>query len=168
MKKVIFSLFILGLTIQLYAQEPTITELEEVVLVNNYKYLSGTDASDMPVEANQLQIKAANFDIKTLDIYTDEYDYYDVYFIIPDGKILATYDSNGVILRTAEKYKDTDLPKPILISVLKRFPNWNITKDVYLVKYNEGETAKKKYKITLTNGDKRIKIKLDAEGNFLK
>ncbi|WP_028281925.1 hypothetical protein [Olleya marilimosa] len=167
MKKVIIGLFIFGLTFQMYAQDPDPIKLDEVILVHNYKYLSSTDATDMPIEADQLQIRVANFDIKTLDVYADEYEFYDVYFIIPDGKILATYDSNGKILRTAEKYKDVDLPMPILKSVLKRFPNWDITKDVYLVKYTEGEEAKKKYKITLTNGDQRIKVKLDAEGNFL-
>ncbi|QXP58353.1 nicotinate-nucleotide adenylyltransferase [Olleya sp. HaHaR_3_96] len=167
MKKVMIGLFVFGLTIQMYGQDPTPIELDEVVLVNNYKYLSSTDAADMPIEADQLQISAANFDVKTLDIYADEYEFYDVYFIIPQGKILATYDSDGKILRTAEKYKDVDLPAPILFSIIKRFPKWGIEKDVYLVNYTEDKIAKKKYKITLTNGDKRIKVKLDGDGNFL-
>ena len=168
MKKVIFGLFIFGLTMQLYAQEPTITELEEVVLVNtNYKYINGTDAEDLAIPVEELELKAANFDIKTLDVYTDEYDFYDVYFIIPEGKILATYDNDGNILRTAEKFKDIDLPISVVKAVFKRFPKWDITKDVYLVNYKEGKIAKKKYKLTLINGDKRIKVKVDAEGHFL-
>ena len=167
MKKLIIGLFVFALTTSLYAQDPKIELLDEVVLVNNYKYLSSTNASDMPIEADQLQIKAANFDIKTLDIYADEYDYYEVYFIIPEGKILATYDSKGKIIRTAEKYKRIDLPKSVLLSIVKRFPNWSITNEVYLVKYAAGETAKKKYKLTLINGEKRIKVKVDDEGIFL-
>ncbi|WP_272023012.1 nicotinate-nucleotide adenylyltransferase [Olleya namhaensis] len=167
MKKVMIGLFVFGLTIQMYGQDPATIVLDEVVLVKNYKYLSSTDAEDLPIPVEQLEFEVASFDIKTLDIYADEYEFYDVYFIIPDGKILATYDSDGNILRTAEKFKNLDLPKPILNSILKRFPNWDITKDVYLVNYSEGGAAKKKYKITLTNGDKRIKIKLDGEGNFL-
>ncbi|WAC02777.1 nicotinate-nucleotide adenylyltransferase [Lacinutrix neustonica] len=167
MKKIIIGLFVFGLTSQLFAQDP-VEQLEEVVLVNtNYKYLRSTDADDLPIEVDQLQIKAANFDIKTLDIYQDEYDLYDVYFIIPDGRITATYDNDGNILRTAEKYKDLELPQPVLFSVAKRFPNWAITKDVYLVNYKESEKSKKMYKITLQNGEKRIKVKLDDKGNFL-
>lgn len=168
MKQLIIGLFIFGLTIQLYAQDPATIKLEEVVLVNtNYKYLSSTDAEDLAIPVDELQVKAANFDVKTLDIYADEYDYYDVYFVIPEGKILATYDNEGNILRTAEKYKNIDLPKPILLAVVKRFPNWSISNDVYLVHYHEKEGSKKKYKLTLENGKKRIKVKLDAEGNFL-
>ncbi len=168
MKKIIMCVLVFGLTFSLYAQDPTLTELDEVVLVNtNYKYISGTDAEDLAVPVEQLELKAANFDIKTLDVYADEYEFYEVYFIIPEGKILATYDSDGNILRTAEKFKDIDLPIPVVKAVLKRFPKWDITSDLYLVKYHEGDIAKKKYKITLTNGNKRIKVKLDAAGNFL-
>ncbi|PWK20701.1 nicotinate-nucleotide adenylyltransferase [Xanthomarina spongicola] len=166
MKKIIIGLFIFGLTTQLFAQDPI--QLDEVILVNtNYKYLSSTNATDLPIEVDRLQVQAGTFDIKTMDIYEDEYDFYDVYFIIPEGKILATYDNEGNILRTAEKYKNLDLPKPILQSIEKRFPNWNVTKDVYLVKYRESEGSKFTYKITLENGNKRIKVKLDEQGKFL-
>lgn len=166
MKKIISGLFIFGLTTQLFAQDPI--QLDEVILVNtNYKYLSSTNAKDLPIEVDRLQVQAGTFDIKTMDIYEDEYDFYDVYFIIPEGKILATYDKEGNILRTAEKYKNLDLPKPILQSIEKRFPNWNVTKDVYLVKYRESEGSKLTYKITLENGNKRIKVKLDEQGKFL-
>lgn len=168
MKNLIISFLLIGLTSQLYAQDPDVVVLEEVIIVNtNYKYLNSTDAEDLPMAVNELQLKAASFDIKTLDIYTDEYDYYDVYFIIPEGKILATYDNKGNILRTAERYKDVYLPKQIRWSVEKRFPNWTITKDLYLVQYHEGDDTKKIYKLTLNNGDRRIKVKLDDEGKFL-
>lgn len=166
MKKIIIGLFVFGLTIQAYAQDPI--ALEEVVLVNtNYKYLNSTDAEDLPLKVDQLELKAANFDIKTLDIYQDEYDLYDVFFIIPDGKILATYDNEGNILRTAERYKDLALPKPVRTAIVKRFPNWGVTKDIYLVNYSESKGSKQVYKVTLKNGDQRIKVKLDEEGNFL-
>lgn len=168
MKKIILGLFIFGLTTQAYAQETKIVQLEEVVLVNtNYKYLNSTDADDMPIPVNDLEILAANFDVKTLDVYTDEYEYYDVYFIIPEGKILATYDKDGKIIRTAERFKNVDLPQHIKMSIGKRFPNWTPTKDIYLVNYDEGKEAKKMYKITLENGKKRIKVKVDDKGHFL-
>lgn len=169
MKTLVTGLFLLGLTITLYAQDPKPIELEEVVLVNtNYKYLNSTDAEDLPIPVNELQIQAATFDIKTLDIYADEYDYYEVYFIIPEGKILATYDNVGNIMRTIERYSDVKLPKPIQQSVAKRFPSWQVTKDIYLVQYREdGGDAKKVYKLTLVNGDKRIKVKLNDQGTFI-
>ena len=45
--------------------------------------------------------------------------------------------------------------------------NWVIKKDVYLVSYYDTGKISKKYKITLENGEKSMKIKTDAEGNFL-
>ena len=167
MKNIFLGLLFLGFTTQIYAQDPVVT-LDEVTLVNtNYKYLSSTDAEDIPIPVDKLEVKVATFDIKTLDIYTDEYDFYDVYFIIPEGKILATYDKEGKILRTAEKFKKLNLPSPVIISVLNRFPNWDIAKDTYLVKYLETGKTKKIYKLTLKNGEKRIKVKTDDQGNFL-
>lgn len=167
MKNIILGLFLLGLTTQIYAQNPVET-LEEVTLVNtNYKYLSSTDADDIAIPVTQLEIKAATFNVKNLDIYTDEYEFYDVYFIIPDGKILATYDKDGKIIRTAEKYKNVDLPTPVLLPLAKRFPMWSIEKEAYIVNYHDTGKTKKVYKLTLVNGDKRIKVKIDDKGKFL-
>ena len=123
------------------------------------------DILALPVE--ELQMKVSDFNVKELDIYSDEYDFYDVYFIIPEGKILASYDNKNNLLSTAERYKDIDLPSPVLKSINKRFPNWMISKNVYLVNYHESGNIRKMYKITLQNGNKRIKIKVDDHGDFL-
>ena len=38
-------------------------------------------------------------------------------FYIPEGKVVAAYDSDGKILRTIEKFKDIDLPSDVISSL---------------------------------------------------
>lgn len=168
MKKLLIGLFAVGLVTQQYAQNLQTEQLNEVFIVaTNYKYLDKTSAEDVAVPVKELQRIAATYDVKSLDIYADDYDYYEVSFVIPEGKILASYDRDGKILRTAEKFKQVDLPIPVLKSVIKRFPNWSITKNIYRVFYHETDGVKKRYKLTLKNGDQRMKVKIDDTGIFL-
>lgn len=167
MKKLIFGLFLMGLTTHVYTQDKIkTTQLPEVYVVHNYKYLSSIDSEDTAIPVENLQLKASDFNIKDLDVYSDENDLYDVYFIIPEGKILASYNEKGELLRTAERYKDIKLPTPVMEAIDTRFPNWTISKNIYLVNYRESGMAKKRYKVTLENGGKRIKIIVDDKGTF--
>jgi len=168
MKRLLVSLFALGLVTHQYAQNLQTEQLNEVFIVaTNYKYLDNTSAEDVAAPIMELERRAAIYDVKNLDIYEDDYDYYEVSFVIPEGKILASYDRDGKILRTAEKYKQVDLPLPVIRSVVKRFPNWYITNNIYRVFYHEVDGVKKRYKLTLKNGDKRMKVKIDDTGSFL-
>ena len=165
MRTFILGFLLVGLTIELYAQQPVI-QLPEVVIVHNYKYLSTVDSEDLAIPVAELELQVSDFNVKNLDIYSDEYDVYDVYFIIPEGKVLASYDKDGNLLRTAERYKDINLPTPVLESIMKRFPNWTISKNIYLVNYYDTGKTRKLYKLTLENGDHRIKVKLNDQGLF--
>ncbi|MBT8278827.1 MAG: nicotinate-nucleotide adenylyltransferase [Bacteroidia bacterium] len=164
MKKLIIGLLALGLTTQINAQ---IIELDEVsITAVNYKYINAVDSDDVAVPVKLLQEKVALFDLKNAEFYLDEYDLYEVKFYIPDGKVLVAYDGNGKILRTIEKYKNVKLPDVVRNAIIERFPNWAIKKDVYFVKYNDGKSTQE-YKVILTNGDKTMRVKLDAMGSFL-
>ena len=154
----------MGLTTQIYAQDPFM--FPEVVIVHNYKYLSSTDSDDLAVPVEKLQLKVSDFNVKELDIYSDEYDLYDVYFVIPEGKILASYDAESNLLSTAERYKDINLPSAVKKAITNRFPNWTISKNIYLVNYHESGKTRKVYKLTLENEEKRIKVKVDDFGDF--
>lgn len=164
MKKLIIGLFLLGLTTQIYAQDPI--KLPEVTIVHNYKYLSSVDSEDLAIPVEKLELKVSDFNVKELDVYSDENELYDVYFIIPEGKILASYDKDSNLLSTAERFKNIALPLQVSKAIAKRFPGWSITKDLYLVNYYESGKTRKLYKVTLENGNKRIKVKLDDSGNF--
>lgn len=169
MKKILIGLFFVGLTIQSYSQIIKTEKLSEVtVYATNYKYLNSL-ASEEPadVSVELLQRKVAAFNVIDSEFYQDDYDLYKINFYIPEGKILAAYDKNGKLLRTAEKFKDVNLPSSVKESVLQRFPGWTITKDIYMVNYHDNKGVTKKYKLKLVNGDKVVRVKTDAKGNFL-
>lgn len=169
MKKLILGLLCIGLTSPALAQIIKTEELSEVtVYATNYKYLN-TLASEEPaaVPVQMLERKVAAFNLENSDYYVDEYDYYQIQFYIPEGKILAAYDKDGKILRTVERFENVALPHSVKEAVLDRFPGWEITKDVYRVHYHQDKGANKTYKLRLENGDKKLRVKIDENGNFL-
>lgn len=159
-----FCIAILGFTVQSFAQ----VILPEIrVLAVNYKYLKAVNNKEVAAPVKQLERKAAIFDLKDANFYEDEYDNYFVSFFIPEGEILAAYDKNGKLLRTAEKFKNVALPIAVSQSVAKKYPNWHISKDVYLVNFHETNRVTKKYKLLLENGTKRIRVKTNEKGEFI-
>lgn len=169
MKKILLGLLTIGLTIPLSAQIIKTEKLSEVtVYATNYKYLNSLNTmKEASIPVKMLQEKVASFNVKDSEFYQDDYDLYHVNFFIPEGKILAAYDKDGKLLHTAEKFKDINLPTAVKSAILERFPNWIITKDVYLVNYTDGRGANKTYKVKLKNGDEIMRIKLNEKGEFL-
>ena len=165
MKKPVLILLLLALSSQVFSQ---VTELDEVVITAvNYKYLNAVDSEKNSITVQELEEKVALFDLKNSEYYNDEYDTYYVSFYIPDGKILAAYDKDGKLIRTIEKFKNVKLPKAVSSAIAERFPNWSMTSDVYKVSFHRNnDVAKKQYKVSLENSDKKMKVKLDEKGNF--
>ncbi|MCM4153447.1 nicotinate-nucleotide adenylyltransferase [Arenibacter sp. N53] len=169
MKKLLFGLLAFGLTTLAYSQIIPTVELSEVtVYATNYKYLNNVNTEEVAsIPVKLLQQKVATYDIKSSEYYQDDYDLYNITFFIPEGKILAAYDKDGKLLRTAEKFKDINLPSTIKSAIADRFPGWTITKDIYVVSYIDPVGAKKTYKLKLENEDKMLRVKLDETGKFL-
>lgn len=140
---------------------------EVTVTAVRYKYLRAVDSKDLAQPVKLLEKMAAEYDVRKSDYYEDEYDTYFISFYIPEGEVLAVYDQNGKLLRTAEKFRSIALPKVVAEAVARRFPGWTIADDVYLVNYKEDRNVKKVYKIVLENGDKRLKVKTNDLGDFL-
>ena len=167
MKNLIIVLIITGLTTIGFAQEKTV-ELEEVeVLGVNYKYLNAVGDSEVATPVKVLEKKVATFDLKNADFYEDETQDYNVYFNIPEGKILAVYDGEGEILRTSERFKDISLPLPVANAIVDKYPGWRISGDIYLVTYRRNKGATKTYKLFLEKGEKQKRVKTDDLGNFI-
>ena len=169
LKKLFLLLFCLGFLSPAMSQIIKTEELSEVIVyATNYKYLNSL-ASEEPaaIPVQMLERKVAAFNLEESDYYRDDYDYYQISFYIPDGKILAAYDQNGKILRTIEKFKNVKLPESVNNAILDRFQGWVVSEDFYLVRYHENKGVSKTYKLTLVNGDKKIRVKLDDKGNFL-
>ena len=153
--KLLLTLLVVAMcTVESFAQ----INLPEVRIVASiYKYLNATDNKEMAQPVKMLELKAAAYDVKKSEFYDDDYDGYYISFYIPDGEILAAYDKDGKMLRTAEKFKNTKLPAAVRDAVTQRFPNWTISEDVYQVHYyDQKEKADKIFKLLFKNGDKRM------------
>jgi predicted nucleic acid-binding protein len=166
MKKFVIGLFVFGLTFQSFSQ---IVELPEVEIVAvNYKYLDNVKNPDAAQSVQLLQRDVASFDLKNSEYYEDEYDNYFISFYIPKGKILASYDKNGNVLRTVEKYTNIALPKSVSEAITKNYSGWTIADNAYLVNYHDKKgVTKKEYKILLEKDNRRMRIKTDEDGNIL-
>lgn len=169
MKKIIIGVLFVCFAPKLFAQEIKPVELSEVVVyATNYKYLHSLASEEpAPVPVSILERKVAAFNLKESEYYEDDYGTYNINFYIPEGRILAAYDKDGKIIRTAERFKDVALSKKVREAIHNRFPGWKVTKDIYLVRYHEDHGVSKKYKVKLENGDQVLRIKVDSQGNFI-
>lgn len=169
MKKFLLGLLIMGLANPVFSQIRKTEQLSEVVVhATNYKYLTSANSEEVAsIPVKLLEQKVANFDLKNSEFYEDEYAEYVISFYIPEGKVLAAYDKDGKLLRTAERYKDIDLPRSIKESVAIRFPGWTITKDMYLVTFYDQKGISKRYKLKLENGNKSLRVKMNEKGEYL-
>jgi hypothetical protein len=140
---------------------------EVIVMAANYKYLKNVNGKEVPVAAKRLERAAAAYDVKNSDYYEEDYDTYFISFALPEGQVLAAYDANGKLLRTAEKFHNVTLPSAVSQAVATKFPNWAITKNVYIVNYyDKNGSAVKKYKLVLENGNKRIRVQVSETGEI--
>lgn len=162
---VALSLVLAAFALSSVAQEVTLPEV--TVTSRNYKYLRSIDNKNTAQPVKLLERKAAAYDIRNSEYYEDDYDTYFITFYLPNGYVLATYDEAGKLIRTAEKFNDVTLPSVVRKAVADRYPNWSISKDVYLVKYNDESGANMNYKLLLQNGNKRLRVKLNEKGEFL-
>jgi hypothetical protein len=140
---------------------------EVVVTAANYKYLKSVSNTGQAQPVKMLQHKAAAYSIKDSEYYEEDYDNYFISFYIPEGELLAAYDKDGKLIRTAEKYKNIALPTAVSAAVVDRFPQWTVSDNTYQVTFFDETGSKKIYKLLLRNGDKRMKVKINDKGEFL-
>ena len=165
MKKLILGLLALGFTTQfMFSQE---IELPEVYLDVNYQYLDAIASEDVAESVKLLEKEVAFFDLKGSELYDDDFEIYNVTFFIPEGKILATYDEEGKIVSTIERFDNVRLPVSVSNAIMSKYPNWEVVADTYKVNYyGKSAIAKKQYKVKLENETKNMIVKLDPDGDF--
>jgi hypothetical protein len=158
-------LFVFGIIVETFSQEvlPEITVTEA-----RYKYLNSVNPEEAAQPVNMLEQYVASYDLKGAEFYEDEYDHYFVSFFIPNGKILAVYAKDGTLLHTAERYNNAALPRNILKAIANKYPKWGVSQDVYLVTYHQKDGSTSKiYKLVLQDGNKKIRIKVNDQAEFL-
>lgn len=171
MKSLVIGLFILGLTSLSYSQnkngEVKEIELEDMIVNSlNKDYLNHVSEENKITDfVKELQYQAAKYDITECSGYDGRSNFFKVAFKGDKGKILAIYDKNGKIVKTAERYKDVILPKDIIKYVLTDYPKSTFLKMVYTVNYGGGSDIMKTYKIQILNGNSKKNLRIISNGN---
>lgn len=84
-----------------------------------------------------------------------------------EGSLVATYNDQGKLTRVVEEYKNVRLPKNVIYSVYKSFPEWTIVNDKYLYTQSDGDILKKEYQIKIKKDKKVKKILVEPNGNIV-
>lgn len=165
MKKLVLGLLALGFTTQFTFSQ--VEELPAVSLDVNEKYLNAVESEVEPIKVRLLEKEVAYFNLKASDFYNEDVPIYKVYFHIPEGRIMAFYNQDGEIINTIEKFQNVDLPESVITALAERYPLWTVSKDRYVVHYNDVTgVTKNEFKVKLKNGDRRLTVNVNHNGDF--
>lgn len=170
MKTLITGLLFVGLTSLGFAQNGGIeqVELNEVnVTPLNLTYLNNVQDTDTPTKVKELENVASRYDITESAVFNKKFEAYEVIFKESNGKIIATYDQNGKITSSLERFSNVVLPPKVRSAIYQSFPGWNLHKDTYLVSYFGDQDVTKVYKIQLRKDKQRKNLKVDVDGNII-
>lgn len=174
MKTLVTGLIFLGFTSLCYSQSNGEQKVKEEALATvtvtplNTTYLSKVQDANTPDRVKNLEDKAARYDITELSIFNGKFESYEVVFEQTESRIIATYDGDGKIINSLERFENVSLPPNVRNTVYSQYPGWTIHKDVYLVSYFEDREARKHYKIQVRKDGARKNLKLDARGSLMK
>ena len=140
-------------------------ELPEIVIKN-----AGKDFSYyLPDKNPDPSVRKLQSDFIAYNLGKD-YEGFDNYLVILEGEkgiLTATYDSNGKLTSVVEKYNNTQLPIPVIYSVYKAYPGWQIVNDKFLYSQENGDIKKKEYNIKLKKENEIIKLKVNPKGEII-
>ena len=136
-------------------------------LDENIEYLDEVQGPNTPNSIRKHQVMASLYDVTDSYIFDGRYEPFQVVFETEKGVIVTKYDWQGEVLSSEETYKNVALPNRIVRKALEGREGWRVIRTNYYVSYAKGRDADKVYKVQITNGKKRKKISLDAEGIIL-
>ncbi len=120
---------------------------------------------------NPITFMRENFDIQPFieQMKGENYDSYLVEFRNNKGYLEANFNSKGVLLGTAQKFRNIPLPLAVSRQILTDHTGWAMTKNLYVATGNGDAIDKEFYRITLKNGKntQNIKIVPDRSGRGL-
>ncbi|WP_428225482.1 hypothetical protein [Flavobacterium sp.] len=168
MKRVFFILMF-GAALNINAQEKKNQELKADELPAVVIKKAGEDFSVYLPDRNpdnrvlQMQEKFIGYDLGSVNGEEE----YLVMFDAKDATLVATYNEKGKLTRVVEKYENVQLPRPVIYSVYKSYPDWTIIKDKFLYTQSDGNVEKKQYNLKIKNGEKTKHIIVSPNGEML-
>ena len=170
MKNYVIGLIFLGLTTQMYSQveiaettDNTDVVVSKSMVIKNPGYLTAFKKEEMPERVRKLQKIVADYDIKSLSIYTSkERSIYSVVFTEGNNEIRAVYNQEGTIINCNEAYEAIRLPFALSSKIIKDNPGWAINNVKCTITYSKYSNVKILYKVKLKKDNKRKTVKINA------
>jgi hypothetical protein len=171
MKSLLLGLLIFGITNQMHSQNPPSKSETKSSILQNIKYLEHVNAKDNPIIVMKLENVAAQYNITESSIYKQKSNTtYEVVFEESNGKIVATYNKSGEIIKSVEEYNNLKLPIQVSVAISKKYPGWSFASNTHRIIYKNG-SIKKMYDVIIKNNSttKELKFELDnsPESNYL-
>ena len=165
MKKFVLTLVVVFGTFQIVSSQADYNEPLGVGFpaVSNLTYLSKVYLKDASGVIKELRLKAANFDVFNAEGYEpNASNPFVVVHKATNGHITVSYDKNGEIITTWERFENVPLSKKVRELVGKKYSGWKIVKNTYRSSYSNGKIETSIYKLKLSNGYRTIGIKVNA------
>lgn len=126
----------------------------------NSEYLTTVASQGFPKKVQNLQNAAANYNIKTSDVYLSQSESdYIVNFKEGNNLITALYNKDGQLLTCEENYTSIKLPIAIASKLIKDHPNWGIKKVDCEIQYSKDKQQSDiVYRVVINNKNKSKRI----------
>ena len=115
---------------------------------------------------NPIRFMESNFDISMIDI--SGFDEVEVKFVSSKGYLKATFDDNGKLLKTYQRFENIVLPLAIRSQLYTENQGWTMVSNKYTANGKENRIHKELYQIKMEKGkeSRRVKIRpsIDSEG----
>lgn len=143
--------------------------LPETIITLNAEYLSFEASKNRCDYVKKIEQALLSYKHDAIsELYDRKDDIYMVTFELPEGKIIASFNNDGKIVKTFETYHNVRLPENILQSISKKYPKYAIVSDKYTVKYNmKSGHLKQVYRIIIENMNTVITLKTNNQGELI-
>ena len=134
------------------------------VLGANFNYLNNVNSIESSNNVLNIEQLIANYDLKKTAIYdSSEKATYEVTFKKRNSKAVVTYNNDGKIIKSIEKYKNVNIPFALKTKILKENPEFGIFGTNVLITFSNSNNVNVIYKIKIRNGNDRRILKFNKE-----
>ena len=131
------------------------------------EYLRQVQSPLTPEAVKEYQIMAVDYNVAQSDLFDGRDALFLVIFRTQKGSIEASYNWNGEVVETIERFRNLALPRKVLLSGMVDHSGWRVVGTNYYVYFVKDRRKRILYTLQIADGNKRKKILLDEEGAIL-
>ena len=134
-------------------------------MVLDARYLNSVQAGMTPNVVKQLENLVSVWDVTQHELFDGRPgDLFHITFKSEQGAITALYDDEGQLIMALERFKDVALPYAVSSSIVEEYPEWEIVKNRYSVRYQFNDESRKVLKVLIRKGNQRQWLKIGPSG----